>query len=230
MRNILRKLERRQPLEEKEYEELMEYARKLRLDSPESYGLFYDQYEDYLLKDYATYLPRFAVGKDDFLDYLLSRPELIITLQSSSLPISDFPGEFHPYLLHTFNNQAITRSVLPIIDFLIRNSDLINELPRPRTAEVVYKYEEANPYKELGLKTHFERIGRYSFVTRLQSYRYLTRNKAREDKIEVAGPDRLGGIFTNKQKSIYYYIYLTEKNETKAQNASRLLNSILDSR
>jgi hypothetical protein len=55
----------------------------------------------------------------------------------------------------------------------------------------------------------------------------LTRNKAHADKIDFVGPDRLGGIFTNKQKSIYYYIYLTEQNEVKARNACRILHLAL---
>lgn len=227
MRNILRKLERRQPLQEEEYEELLEYARKLSVDSPESYLLFFDRFADYLLKDYNTYLPRFAKGGDDFVNFLLSRPELVQQLKHAPLSLSAFPADFRPYLMHTFANPMITGSDLPIIDFLTRNNELINELPRPRTNEIVYKYEEANPYKEPGLKLHFERIGRYSFVTRLQSYRYLTRNKAKEDKIDLVGPDRLGGIFTNKRKSIYYYVYLTEQNEIKAQNACRILNLAL---
>ncbi|MEN6460688.1 MAG: hypothetical protein ABFC94_04860 [Syntrophomonas sp.] len=226
MRNILRKLERRQPLQEAEYEELLEYARKLSVDSPESYLLFFEQYADFLLKDYSTYLPRFAKGRDDFINFLLSRPDLVQRLRHTSLLISDFPVEYHPYLMYTFAKE-ISSSDLPLLDFLTRNNELINELPCPRTTEIVYKYEEANPYKEPGLKVHFEHIGRYSFVTRVQSYRYLTRNKAHADKIDLVGPDRLGGIFTNKQKSIYYYIYLTEQNEAKAQNACRILHLAL---
>jgi hypothetical protein len=101
------------------------------------------------------------------------------------------------------------------------------ELPEPRQKVLVYKYETANPYKETGLKSHFDRIGRYSFVSRLQSIRYLRGSKASEDKIELISGDCLGGIFTNKEKSIYYYIFLTENNALKAKNACRVLNLAL---
>lgn len=228
MRNILRKLELRHTLNEEEYKELIEYAHILSVDSPESYLLFFDQYADILLKDYATYLPRFAKGQDDFINFLLSKPDLIQILRYNPLSINDLPFEFRPYLVHTFNKQIITNLDLPILDFLANDNKVLYELPCPRTTEVIYKYEKANPYKEPGLKVHFEQIGRYHFVTRLQSYRYLTRGKACRDKISVVGPDRLGGIFTNKQKSIYYYIYLTEENVIKAQNACRILNLALE--
>jgi hypothetical protein len=228
MRNILRKLENRQPLNEGEYEALLEYAHKLSVDSPDSYLLFFGQYADYLLRDYATYLPRFARGRDDFINFLLSKPDLVQDLKNNPLSINDLPIEFRPFLMHTFPNKIVTNSNLPILDLLIKNNRLLNELPFPRTTEIVYKYEEANPYKEPGLKVHFERIGRYSFVTRLQSYRYLTRSKAHQDKIDLVGLDCLGGIFTNKQKSIYYYIYLTEQNEVKAKNACLILNLALN--
>ncbi|MEN6351069.1 MAG: hypothetical protein ABFD08_16950, partial [Syntrophomonas sp.] len=91
---------------------------------------------------------------------------------------------------------------------------------------VVYIYEEANPFKEPGLKAHFERLGRYPFITRLQSYRYLTRNRASRDRIECREADRLGGIFSNKLRSIYYLIYLSEADSKKAETACQLLNSV----
>lgn len=224
MRNILRKLERKQNLPEDEYRLLMEYINELALQAPESYQLFYSRYADTLYKDYDTFIPPFSWGKDDFIDFLLIHPDLIRILNESFLHLNDLPVIFRPYLSHTFTNGIITGENIPWLGLIMQNSEMLYELPRPRTGDVIYKYENSNPYKEPGLKTHFERIGRYSFVTRLHSYRYLTRNKAHNDKFEVMGTDSLKGIFTNKQKSIYYYIYLTEQNKKKAANACRLLN------
>lgn len=226
MRTILKKLERQQVLTGEEYQELMEYADELRLHSPESYLVFYDQFANHIYKEYSTYLPRFARGRDDFIDYLLTQPELVRELKHRPLPINIFPVKFHPYLLDTFKDE-LTSSDFPSLIVLRADNNVINEMPAPRTREVVYKYEDANPYKEQGLKSHFERLGRYSFVSRLQSYRYLTRHKAVQDKIEVIAGDQLGGIFTNKEKSIYYYIFLTEADEMKASHACQVLNLVL---
>jgi hypothetical protein len=161
------------------------------------------------------------------INFLLSRPDLIETLRNEPLSVNNFPHEFHPYLRYTFADNLITRSDLPVIDYLLEHRAHLDHLPRPRTADIVYKYEEANPYKEPGLKTHFEKVGRYAFITRLISYRYLTRNKAHSDSISVVGKDCLRGIFTNKEKSIYYYIYLTEDDEVKSRNACQILNLAL---
>lgn len=226
MRGILTKLERRQELTGEEYRKLMEYADALRLDSPDSYALFYDRYASVLQRDYAAFLPRFNYGIDDLFDFLLSHPETLANLEKGQLDLGLFPGQLHPYLKHLFTSGPANHEFQKILQFIKPQSSLLGQVPRPRSHPLVCKYEDANPYKEIGLKQHFDRLGRYSFVTRLQSYRYLSGNKARQDRIEYIAPDQLGGIFSNKEKSIYYYIFLSEADSTKALNACKLLNSI----
>lgn len=226
MRNILRKLERGQTLNADEYQSLLEYADKLNSTSIESYTLFYEKYAGLLYKEYSTYLPRFTRGIDYLIDFLISRPELFSCLEGP-LPGQLFPIELHPYLQFTFDSE-LDRQYLQSILRMIKNlGSITEELPGPRKNEIVYKYENSNPYKEIGIKKHFDRLSCYSFITRLQTYRYLTRRKAQEDKIEYLYPDRLGGIFTNREKSIYYYIFLSEADSQKAHNACRLLNIVL---
>lgn len=97
-------------------------------------------------------------------------------------------------------------------------------LPVERSGNVVIKYEDDNACKEQGLQAHFERLSRYPFITRIQSYRYFRGKKARQDRFDVAGDDYLRGIFTNKERSIVYHIYLTEKDLQKTQAVCRQLN------
>lgn len=227
MRRLLKKIERGKSLTPEEYQDLLEYIETLRASSPEAYAVFLDQYASLLLSGYNTYIPRFACEREDFFNYLLTRPDLLHHLEQAPLPVEVFPPALQPYLLYTFGNTVYAPTVEPLIRL---HRGKVALLPAPRSGDVVYKYEESNPYKEQGLKTHFERLARYTFITRLQSYRYLTRNKSAADRIEYVSPDRLGGIFTNKQKSIYYYIFLTEADEIKAHTACRLLNLVFYNR
>lgn len=224
MRSILRKIQPKKELTETEYARLMAYAEELRINDAASYALFYDLYADLLFKDYNAWLPRFCYGRDDFYDFLRQNPQLVSELNKAGLPIESFPDYLHDYLNYTYGQVVNLPPINTWPTFWTEdNNDL--DLPAPREKDPVYKYEEANPYKEPGLKQHFERIGRYNFVSRIQSYRYLRGNKSNVDKIEVLTPDCLGGIFTNKEKSIYYYIFLTEASYPKALNACRILNA-----
>lgn len=223
----MRKVQQKKPLAEAEYAQLMNYAEGLRWNDAQSYQLFYDLYADLLFRDYDTYLPRFRYGRDDFYDYLLQRPELIQQLASGGLAIASFPAYLHDYLVYTYGDEVTFTSIEPWHVLWAEDNNAQLVLPAPREKDPVYKYEDANPYKEPGLKSHFEKIGRYTFVSRIQSYRYLRGNKSNTDKIEVLSPDCLGGIFTNKEKSIYYYIFLTEANYPKAINACQVLNTSL---
>ena len=227
MRVILRKLYRQQALSEEEYGNLMGYAEELRSTSPDSYVLFYERFAAILHRDYNTFIPRFAYGIDDFYDYLLNKPELVEELKSNALSIEAFPLCLHDYLKYTYPYGLDASAILPHLELMKFDNTKSLELPEPRQKVIVYKFESANPYKEIGLKSHFDRIGRYSFVSRLQSIRYLRGSKASEDKIELLSGDCLGGIFTNKEKSIYYYIFLTENNDLKARTACRVLNLAL---
>jgi hypothetical protein len=226
MRSLLKKIERGRDLSGDEYEQLLRYIEQLGLTSPEAYAVFYDQYAALLYDHYDTFIPRFSMGRDDFFDYLLSHPDLLKP-GHRLLPLDAFPSRFHPYLEYTFGPNIPVQSLGPVTELAQQG---LNNLPAPRSGSAVLKYEEANPYKEPGLKTHFERLARYAFITRVQSYRYLTRRKSSSDRIEYILPDCLGGIFTNKQKSIYYYLFLSEADAVKAQNACNLLNLILYNR
>jgi hypothetical protein len=227
MRVIFRKLYRQQGLSEEEYSDLMKYTEELRSASPESYSLFYERFATILHRDYNTFIPRFAYGIDDFYDYLLSKLEFMEDLKNNALSIKAFPLYLHDYLEYTYPYGLDTSTILTHLELMKFDNFSSLELPEPRQKVLVYKYETATPYKETGLKSHFDRIGRYSFVSRLQSIRYLRGSKASEDKIELISGDCLGGIFTNKEKSIYYYIFLTENNALKAKNACRVLNLAL---
>lgn len=227
MRMIFKKLYRHQVLNDEEYSDLMQYAEDLRLTSPQSYMLFYDRFAVILFQDYYTYLPRFAYGSDNFHDFLLKNPALTDEIRINSLPIDRFPPHLHEFLRFTYGDRIEASAILPRLEFIKPDNIVGFHLPEPRQKSIICKYEGANPYKEIGLKSHFDRIGLYSFVSRLQSVRYLSGNKAREDKIEVVADDCLAGIFTNKEKSIYYYIFLTEKDPGKALNACKVLNEAL---
>lgn len=220
MRSILKKLDRELPLSCDEYNQLMKYLEKLRWESPESYLLFYDRYASILMQEYASDLPRFAVDVDDFINFLCFNPELIDQWENSP---TLFPPELQPLL--TYLKSSSDFRFKRWIKELLQDSEP-QELPVRREKDIVVKYEEANPYKEAGIKTHFDRLSRYPFISRLQSYRYLNRTKAVQDRIEYLRPDQLGGIFTNKEKSIYYYIFLTEADENKAKHACSFLNKI----
>ncbi len=219
MRAILRKISKEAELTTREHKELLQYVDSLRQDSPESYAIFYDKYASSLYLNYHTLIPKYTWDMDSLVNYLIEHPGLVTT--NRSIPISEFPLDARPYLIDTFGPEY---AVIPAYITNILNTETSPNLPRNRVEDIKIKYEEANPYKEVGLKQHFDRLAKYSFISRLQTYRYLTRNKAAFDRFELVSPDSLGGIFTNKDKSIYYYLFLTESDLSKAQNACKLLN------
>lgn len=209
-----------------EYEQLMEYIDQMGRKSAQSYGLFYQQYAGILEDSYNTVLPRFWYGLDDVLNYLLANRHILDLPGKPSWEL--FPPELQPYLKYTFHHGGEKQHLLRWTEWLQKKGKDKLLLPRPRSGQVVCIYEEGNPYKEPGLKVHFERLSRYDFVTRLQTYRYLTRSKVSRDRIEVLAPDRLGGTFTNKDKSLYYFIYLTEEDPVKAENACQILSLVIE--
>src|SRR5664280_350145 len=150
MRAILRKLYRHQNLNEAEYAELMGYADGLHTTSIESYQIFYERFAAILFQDYYTYLPRFAYGSDDFFDYLLNNPSLLATLQVHPLPTDVFPPYLQEYLRHTYGDGLVTANLLPRLNLLRADNGAGLALPQPRQQDLVCKYEEANPYKEIG--------------------------------------------------------------------------------
>lgn len=227
MKTIMQKIEQQRPLAPEEYAALHAYTEDLRWHDPIAYRAFYQSRAEDLACSYAVFLPRYSYGRDDFYDYLLQNPELAQNLTGQVQVTETFPLHLHEYLLDQYGNFIDAETLQIMQEALCAHFDALSKLPAPRQKDPVYKYEDNNQYKEPGLKNHFERIGRYNFVTRIQSYRYLRGSKSVNDKIEVISPDCLGGIFTNKEKSIYYYIFLTEENESKAINACRVLNRSL---
>lgn len=224
MRTVLRKLSRQQVLNPEELDRLMEYGGGLRAGSPPSYELFYERYAAILYHDYNVHLPRSNYSVDDLYDFLLAHPELARHLRAKPLDMAMFPVESHDYLGSAQGLDILYNTVLPALEYIQSLDPKTRDLPRPRLSELVIKYESGNPLKETGLKTHFNRLEAYSFISRLQSVRYLRGTKASQDRIDVIAGDRLGGIFTNKAKSIYYYIHLTENDRGKASHACRVLN------
>lgn len=224
MRTVLRKLYRHQLLDDEECGHLMAYAEHLRANSPFSYELFFERFAPILHRDYHIHLPRFYHGIDDVYDYLSAHPDVADQLRHDPLVLTMFPDHLRHYLGSTEGQAALNFSILPALQYMQNRDSDDNQLPRPRLSELVVKFESGNPLKETGLKAHFDRLGAFPFVSRLQSVRYLRGTKASQDRIEVVSDDCLGGIFTNKEKSIYYYIFLTENQPSKAANACRLLN------
>lgn len=225
MRKLLRKLEHNRSLSEEEYNQIMDYVDQLRQNTPESYLLFCQQYGGILYEQYSTYLPRFPAGMDQLIEYLVRNPSARREVAALPATLSSFPPALHPYLIHTLYHDPRALQSLNIPD-MTPAADTCS-LPEPRNQSVVCKFEAANINKEIGLRAHFDRLSRFTFISRLQSYRYLTRHKAARDRIEVVDGQCLAGIFTNKEKSIYYYIFLTEDNLDKAQLACQTLNTAL---
>jgi hypothetical protein len=226
MRKILRKLEQNIPLQDQEYEQLMDYIDQLRQSAPESYALFCQQYGVILYEHYSTYLPRFPAGMDELIEYLVRNPSAGKAIGALPASLSVFPPALHPYLMYMLHHDPLALQSLEIPEAIALSGNS-SSLPEPRKQPVVCKFEDANINKETGLRAHFDRLSRFTFVSRLQSYRYLTRHKAAHDRIEVVNGQCLGGIFTNKEKSIYYYIFLTEDNLDKAHLACQTINSAL---
>ncbi|MEQ8201460.1 MAG: hypothetical protein ABRQ24_08590 [Syntrophomonadaceae bacterium] len=224
MRAVLRKLYRHQMLNDEEFGDLREYADRLRAASPPSYELFYERYASILHRDYHNHLPRSNYGVDDLYDFLLAHPDRADRLRTQPLELEMFPVYLRDHLSSAEGLDVLYNTVLPALAYIESAQGETRELPRPRLSDLVVKYESGNPLKETGLKAHFDRLGAYSFISRLQSVRYLRGAKASQDRIEVISDDCLGGIFTNKAKSIYYFIYLTENDRGKASHACRVLN------
>ncbi|NLO21070.1 MAG: hypothetical protein GX119_03630 [Syntrophomonadaceae bacterium] len=227
MRAILRKLDGRKILSESEYQDLLQYIDALCESSMESYRLFYNRYSAILWQDYAVYIPKFKQEMDDLLNYLLYHPELLSQIHRTANCLELFPPDLHPYLSYLLEQEQDWALIKRISRSLSRALSKRPQLPSARKGPAVLKYERGNPYKEIGLKSHFERLARYEFITRLQSYRYLQRGKASQDQIRVLDADKLGGIYTNKDKSIYYYIFLSENDMIKAENVCLALNTAL---
>lgn len=228
MRVLLRKLEQNQPLKESEYEQLLAYIDHIQSSSPETYALFCMQYRQIILKDYSHYLPLFPAGRDELSEFLIRFPQAVPQMDFLPASLSAFPVNLHPYLLYMLKTSATV--IQELTAYIVKAQETSGSgilLPQPRQGEVVYKFEDSNPFKEAGLKAHFDRLSRFSFITRLQSYRYLTGSKAARDRIETVDGQCLGGIFTNKEKSIYYYIFLSEDDLTKAHLACQVLNTAL---
>ncbi len=224
MRAVLKKLDRLEDLDTGDYGLLMEYIQALRSNSVPSYQLFYQRYAQLLYHHYDTYLPAFDYDLNDIITLFSRHPKLLAAVQGSSLEWRAFPVQYQKVVRSFLEHPLNRRFFFELLRHLAIRPQLPKELPKARQGEAVFIFEDNNPYKEQGLKAHFDRLSRFEFVTRLQSIRYLNRGKAKQDRLEVLKPDCLGGIFTNKHKSIYYHLYLTEAVLYKAQQACVLIN------
>jgi len=221
MEIIFNKIEQGQPLGDREREKLDAYLERLRRSEPDSFQDIYNRYANTLFSSYNIYVPRFTNEPDEFFHFLINNP-FFLTSENEYVIRDVIPQHLLRYFDHTFFDGIKLNPLSSLGQAPGRETT--HDLPQPREKDAVIKYESANPFKEAGLKSHFERLARYPFISRLQSYRYLNNNKASQDRIYVISGDTLGGIFTNKDRSIGYYIYLTENDCSKAVNACRLLN------
>jgi len=226
MRAILRKIAGHVTLDAGEYERLLNYIEELRAGEGNSYRVFYENYGAILERDYGVYLSRFPVDRADLVEFIMANPATAAALQRGRLPLSSFPPRFRDYLRAEYGEFLEPERLRDILDWVSRGRVAEGGLPRAREGEPVLVYEAGNANKEWGLKQHFTRLARYPFITRLATVRYLTRNKAKIDRFKVQGDDLLAGIYTNREKSFYFLVYLTEAVPFKTENACRLLNLV----
>lgn len=224
MYRILRKIKNHFPLNSEEKKKLLLEIEHLNNFPNPAWIYFFNFYSDDLASQ-GIIVPLFPCDLDTVYSWLLANPDLIEILKHSYIQRKDYPIELADFLSYTFGNYLRAEDFPQLMAYYHENIDA-DTLPISRSKPPTFKYEEGNPYKEIGLKNHFERIARYSFVSRLQSFRYLNGRLASMDRFEVFSDNMLSGIFTNKEKSIYYYVYLTERNQQRAENACRLLNRV----
>ncbi len=83
------------------------------------------------------------------------------------------------------------------------------------------QHEDQNLGKHPGLQQYLERIRKKSYVTRIQTVRYLpqkpTQTRFRADS---ASPDRLKGSFWDGTVAVEFLVYLSEEDARKAQAAA----------
>ncbi|MDH7496982.1 MAG: hypothetical protein QHH05_00840 [Syntrophomonadaceae bacterium] len=220
---MLRKVARRLPLDAGEMERLHRYVRELRSADPQGFALLCETYGEALEGEYGFSLDGVEAGRGELLAHLLQHPGLVEELAREPQPLEAFPPRLRPYLASEFGGRVTAAQVQDLLAW-VRELEKPKELPMARKGDAVLVYEEGNPGKETGLEAHFQRVARLPFVTRLVSVRYLRRGKASADRFEVRGDDCLSGVFTHRDKSIYYLVYLTEADADKAGQACRLLN------
>lgn len=226
MRSILKKIKSYAELSASEWEQLFAYIEYLGQTSGESYRLFRQEYGSILSGRHHIYLPLFYYGADALADFVGQNYPLLRAQGHAPLDWRLLPQPLHPYVRHHFAED--NRVVLweDILKFFPARAAPDFTLPVPRHQDLVTIYEEGNPHKESGLHLHWQRLRCYSFISRLQTYRYLTKHKAKQDRFRFLTAEKLSGIFTNQDKSIYYFVYLTEADKIKAQNACQLLNQM----
>jgi len=226
LRAILKKVKQQTELSPSEWERLLVYIENLGQTSGESYGLFRMEYGFFLSGHYQFFLPEFYYGADHLADFIGQNYAFLSIQAQVPLDLALFPSELHPYVKRHFMTDAHPALWGELLALFPPLEATGTALPIPRAQRLVTIYEESNPRKETGLRLHWQRLHFYSFITRLQSYRYLTKNKAKQDCFRVLTPEKLRGIYTNREKSIYYFVYLTEADKIKAQNACKLLNHV----
>ncbi|HXF75950.1 MAG TPA: putative CRISPR-associated protein [Methylomirabilota bacterium] len=83
------------------------------------------------------------------------------------------------------------------------------------------QHEDKNYGKHPGLQTHLERIRRKSYVTRIQTIRYVAEKPTgARFRADPASPDRLKGTFWDGTVTVEFLVYLSEEDLRKAQAAA----------
>lgn len=132
MRSILKKLDRHEELNEHQYQQLMSYIDKLRMESFESYVIFQQRYAQTIWEEYSTYLPRFLYGWDELINLLLAQPDLIPVLMQKPFAVERFPAPYHPYLFYLSQDPrefSLWKNLLSSLPF---GADQTAALPQAR--------------------------------------------------------------------------------------------------
>ena len=97
---------------------------------------------------------------------------------------------------------------------LPRNSGILPENKK-------IQHEDKNYGKHRGLQSYLERIGRKSYVTWIQTVRYLPEKPAQARfRADPGSPDRLKGTFWDGAVAVEFYVYLSEDDVRKAAAAA----------
>ena len=83
------------------------------------------------------------------------------------------------------------------------------------------QYEDKNHGKHPGLQEYLERVVKKSYVTRIQTVRYLPEKPTEARfRADPASPDRLKGTFWDGKVAVEFFVYLSEHNPQKAKAAA----------
>ncbi len=224
MRAILKKIKTLSALDPSEFAALVAYIEHLGQTSLASYSLFYSEYSSKLIKQYNLRIPKYYFGADEIVNYCVQNIANLTAAKNMALHSFPFPHSYSSFIEQICSQEQNDFVVADLLNMFAIDPEENNIYPSPRQTDIVKIFEDGNAKKETGLDFHFKRLQNYSFISRIQTIKYLQKHKATKDCFKTNAPDKIRGIYTNNQKSVYYLVYLTEADPKKAANACRLLN------